>query len=129
MKWNGGTNQMPFAWNVGYYDLWFFGGHFGINTGNNLLGISSTNLANQWVHVAVVFPNGVPSSSNTKMFINGVQQAFTYQTGTATSRMATSTITLGKSPYGGYQFGGLIDDVRIYNRELMAAEVAALAAP
>lgn len=130
MKWNGGSNQMPFTWN-GWYDLWLYNGNFGINTGNNMLGIPfpSETYANQWVHVAVVFPNGTPDTTNTKLFINGKEQALTIQSGTATSRTATSRIFISMGWTSGYRFGGTIDDVLIFNRALTAEEVAELAAP
>ena len=76
MKWDGTSGVMPFGWSS--YDLWFASACFGINTGNSdVLGISSSGLANTWVHVAVVFYNGVPSASNDAIYINGVKQTIT----------------------------------------------------
>jgi hypothetical protein len=127
MKWNGGNAQMPFGWN-GAYDLYFYSGFFGINTGQgNILGISAAGMANQWVHVTMVFPNGVPSASNAKLFINGVQQTVTDRLNpTTASRNATPKIFISGWGQDSYQkFGGVIDDVRIYNRELTLAEVQA----
>jgi hypothetical protein len=131
MKWNGGNTQMPFGWNQAY-DLFLYNGSFGINTGEgNILGLSSAGMAGQWVHVAVVFPNGVPSASNAKMFINGVAQPLTARIRTTTaSRSATPRFFIsgwGATPTG-FKFGGEIDDLRVYNHALTAGEVAALAA-
>ena len=118
MKWNGGNAQMPFGWN-GAYDLIFANGAFGINTGEgNYLGISSAGMVGQWVHVAVVFPNGVPSASNAKMFINGVEQTLTDR-GNFTTRSKSATSRVFISGWGAnsdYKFGGTVDDVRIYNK-------------
>ncbi|MCU6792599.1 LamG domain-containing protein [Paenibacillus sp. WQ 127069] len=62
MNWDGGNVKMPIGWNTGY-DLIFLGGNFGFNTGaSDVLGIPSDNLLNKWVHVAVVFYNGVPDA-------------------------------------------------------------------
>ena len=129
MKWDGTENQMPFGWN-GLYDLWFNNGSFGINTAqSDIYGIASTGLASQWVHVAVVFPNGVPSAANAKIYINGVQQTITQRLGSSVSRTATPGVLIsGWGNDGNYKFSGTIDDVRIYNRELSAGEVAALGA-
>lgn len=131
MKWNGGNNQMPFGWNT-WYDLFLANGSFGINTGQgNILGISSAGMAGQWVHVAVVFPNAVPSPSNTQIFINGIQQAVTNRMGVTTAnRSATPGIVIsGLGPSTSYKFGGTIDDLHIYNRALTPSEVASLATP
>lgn len=128
MKWNGTNNQMPFGWN-GLYDLWLYGDSFGVNTGQiNILGIASAGLSGRWVHVAAVFPNGVPSASNVKLYIDGVEQTVSQRLGSTTaSRKATPKIFVSGWGYdGGLKFGGCIDDVRIYNRELSAAEVVDL---
>jgi len=127
MNWGGGDAQMPFGWNTNY-DLFFYNGYFGINTGNaDVLGISSAGLINQWVHVAVVFPNGVPSASNSKIYINGNLVSLTQGKGTPLSRTATPGVFLSGWGFdSNYKFGGSLDDVRIYSRELAAAEVAAL---
>jgi len=129
MKWNGASNQMPFAWGGNHYNLYLLGGNFGINTGNNdVLGIpfATTNYANKWVHVAVVFPNGAPGVSNAKMYINGVQQTLT-QRGTPVSKNASSNVFLsGWDTSNQFKFGGTIDEVRIFDRELSADDVTSL---
>ena len=128
MYWTGGDSQMPFGWQQAY-DLYFASGSFGFNTGEgNVLGISSSGLANQWVHVAAVFYNGVPSPSTVALYINGVSQTLTQRVGSTTqSRSATSSAQISGWAYGsGYYFGGIIDDFRIYNRELSADEVKLL---
>ena len=130
MKWGGTDNQMAFGWNTGY-DLLFSGGSFGINTGqSDIFGIASSGLAGQWVHVALVFPNGAPSAANAKMYINGSLQNMTQRLGGSSgSRVATPRVVVsGWGNDGGYKFDGTMDDVRIYNRELSAAEVASVMA-
>jgi hypothetical protein len=131
MKWEGADNQMPFAWNTGY-DLYLRGGLIGINTAEgNCLGCSSAGLANNWVHVAVIFPNGVPNSSNTKIYLNGVAQPLQNANGVAATQQRSATWRFFLSGWNtaGYKFGGSIDDVRIYNYGLSASEVAALYSP
>jgi len=134
MKWNGNGNQMPFAWGGTYYDLFLGNGYFGINTGNgDMLGIpfTSTNYAEEWVHVAAVFPNGTPTTNNAKLFINGVPQTLAKCTGNMpSSKTATSNVFLSgwnTNNTSTYKFGGAIDDVRVYSRELTEVEVMALA--
>ena len=130
MKWNGVENRMPFGWGNAGYDLYFCNGYFGINTAcSDLLGISSTGLSNTWTHVAVVFPNDVPRPSNTKIYINGTEQAIAQRIGnTVSSKTATTQVYLaGWGNGGNYWFGGALDDVRIYNQELSASEISVLA--
>ncbi len=132
MKWDGADNRQPFAWdwtaNNNYYGLYFKDGSFGFNDGNaNIQGISSAGLANQWVHVAAVFPNGSVTGANAKLYINGAAQTVTQRLGypQLASRSATPKVVMGS---GYVQFtGSVLDEVRIYSRELTASEVAALA--
>ena len=69
LKW-AGSEKMPFGWGYGVgteFGLWFKQGAFGINTGqNDILGISSAGLRDQWKHVAVIFYNGVPEPSTAR---------------------------------------------------------------
>ena len=129
MNWSGGDSQMPFGWDKNY-DLYLVGGFFGINTGiGDLLGIASEGLANKWVHLALVYPNGVPSAANAKMYINGVAQELVQRLGTS-DRSVTATPLVFLSGWDAttkHKFGGLLDEVRIYRRELTAEEINALA--
>ena len=121
--------QMPFSWNT-EYDLYMDYGFFGINTGQgNILGISSGGMENTWKHVVVVFPNGVPSPSNTQIYINGVAQTVEERRSnlTTASRIATAKIHFSGWIYSGGMFGGLLDDLRVYNYALSPSDVAALA--
>jgi hypothetical protein len=129
MYWNGPKACMPFGWN-GSYDLYLSTDGFGINTGQgNILGIPSTGLSGRWVHVAAIFYNGVPSASNSKLYIDGVEQSISDRL-KATTRSVTATTKVTISGWGkdtGYKFRGMLDEVRIYNRALSASEIAALA--
>lgn len=126
MKWNGTSGQVPFSW-LGY-NLYLINGKFSINTGcGDLLGIPASGLTDRWVHVAVVFPNAAPSTSNANIYIDGISQTLTLYQGVPTSRTAASTMRIGSGSTSGF-FGGTIDDMRVYNCELSAATIAALAA-
>ncbi|MHC4456605.1 MAG: LamG-like jellyroll fold domain-containing protein, partial [Planctomycetota bacterium] len=128
MYWEGGDDQMPFGWQVPY-DLWFRNNCFGFNTGQgNVYGISSDGLSGKWVHVGAVFYNGVPTSANNKLYINGAVQDIGPCLGnTSVSRSVTSGARIsGWRVDSSYMFGGTIDDVRIYDRALSAEEVRQL---
>jgi hypothetical protein len=125
MYWEGGDNQMPFGWQESY-DLWFKDNFFGFNTGQgNIYGISSDGLDGKWVHVGAVFYNGVPTSANNKLYINGAVQDIVPCFGdTSISRSVTSSARIsGWRVNSSYMFGGIIDEVRIYDRALSAEEV------
>ena len=91
----------------------------GLNTGSlqDVYGPASLPL-NTWSHVATTW-NG----AMLRMFVNGVQVASKAVSGP----LLTSTQPLrigGNSTWGEY-FAGKIDEVRIYNRALSAAEIQA----
>jgi hypothetical protein len=72
--------------------------------------------ANTWTHLAVTY-----DGSTLRLYLNGNQVS----SGSRTGALATSSNPLqigGDSIFGQY-FQGLIDDVRVYNRALSAAEV------
>ena len=135
MKWDGGNGEMPVGWEVGY-DLFLYGGFFGFNTGeSNVLGMRVADipggLVNRWVHVTAVFYNGVPSADTVKLYVDGqlmeIEDCYASYP-TTVSRSVTEDLWIsGWGSNGGYKFGGSLDEVRVYNRELSADEVAALA--
>ena len=67
-------------------------------------------------------------TAESKLYINGVAQTLT-QTGTPVARTVSSTLTSGLGGGGVMYFGGSLDDIRIYSRELSAAEVVGLYYP
>jgi len=73
-----------------------------------------------WVHVA-----GVYDGSQIRLYVNGAPDG----TGPATGPIPTNNLTLkiGNAHGAVVPFNGLIDDVRIYNRALSAADIQALA--
>ena len=127
MNWDGVENEMPFCWGGGLYDLWIVNSYIGFNTGwNDILGttFSKDQWEGQWVHIAAVFCNDAPSSGTVQLYINGQLQTLIYESGTCSRPDAavSSTAYIGGC-LNGYQFSGVIDDVRIYDRQLSAAEV------
>ncbi|QJE97925.1 LamG-like jellyroll fold domain-containing protein [Luteolibacter luteus] len=79
--------------------------------------------AGEWTHVAVVL-----SGSTGTIYVNGAAVS----TGTITldpSNVAPTLNYIGKSQWPDPYFNGAIDELRIFNRALNAAEVKALAVP
>ncbi len=100
-----------------------------VNVGGENRASGGAPLGNDWVHIALVLDGG----SSFTVYKNGVSAGAA--TGLAASRMASalfpagSTVGgyLGKSFYGAdpyYQ--GVIDDVRVYDQALTAAQVSSL---
>jgi chitodextrinase len=71
---------------------------------------------NAWTHLATTF-----DGSTIRLFVNGVQVASVAQT--APLAPTADTLQIGADAYVGENFAGLIDEVRIYNRALSAAEI------
>jgi fibronectin type 3 domain-containing protein len=71
---------------------------------------------NAWTHLATTF-----DGSTVRLFLNGVQVASQAQS--AALAATTATLQIGGDAYPGEYFAGLIDEVRIYNRALSAAEI------
>jgi fibronectin type 3 domain-containing protein len=71
-----------------------------------------------WSHVAVTW-NGTIM----RLYVNGTEVATLGRTGTL--QATTTPLRIGGNTYAGEFFAGRIDEVRIYNRALSAAEVTA----
>lgn len=128
MKWGGQDDQIVIGWDAPYA-LSFDYECFGFNVGQgNLIGVPSAGLANDWTHVAVVFYNGVPAIENSKIYLDGQLQNLSSCHGSSTpAKNATPTMFVADwGTGGGGNFGGTIDQLKVYNRELSAREIWAL---
>jgi len=104
---------------------------------NNVLGLGvfggningTTELAdNQWHHVAVTWSNdGTPNVTDAKLYVDGNEEAISSSKSQTINTQANFDVKLGATLGGVVPFSGLIDDVRIYNRALSAAEIMNLA--
>jgi hypothetical protein len=73
----------------------------------------------QWVHVAAVFRNGQPTTTNVQLYLDGVRQNL--QTiGAPSSSSVTSGILIGE------EFSGQIADVQLYNTTLTPYQIDTL---
>jgi len=107
--------------------------HYSVNKGwslySNVFGIYTTNggvdanvllIDNQWEHLV-----GVYDGSFVKMYHNGGLYHSAPQTGKIIASGVALTIAAYSHNVGGVKMAGSIDEVRIYNRALSAAEINA----
>lgn len=126
MNWDGTENVMPFAWGGSSYALWFYGGAFGFNTGQgNIVGISSAELKQKWVHVTAIFYNGVPNTTDNELYIDGIKQSLSFQMGeTTVARVASDKLVLsGWNEINEYRFGGRLGNVQVWNYAVAQSQV------
>lgn len=88
--------------------------------GTHYLNSASQLESEQWYHVAVTFGNGQRT-----VYINGTADATDSVAGTLYLPPDQPT-TVGATPKGSYPLYGMVDELRIYNRCLSAAEIATL---
>jgi Concanavalin A-like lectin/glucanases superfamily/Galactose oxidase-like, Early set domain/Bacterial Ig domain/Carboxypeptidase regulatory-like domain/Kelch motif len=82
---------------------------FGVN------GVAAVPL-NAWTHLSVTY-----DGATLRLFVNGVQASSRAVTGLTVA--TTGALRIGGNSVWGEYFKGLIDEVRIYNRALTAAEI------
>src|SRR5882724_6206253 len=83
--------------------------------GNQNTAAPSALALNVWTHLAASF-----DGATVRLYVNGVQVASQAQT--TPFAATTGTLQIGADSYGEF-FAGRIDEVRIYNRALSAAEI------
>jgi hypothetical protein len=88
------------------------------DTSGTLIGLSTSAVTGQWVHLAVV-----KDSSKMYLYKNGVLA--NSKNFTTAIKSNTQTVKIGKYAYwsANNMFKGLIDEVRIYNRALISDEI------
>jgi len=81
----------------------------------------------QWQHVFVTY-NGSGKASGVKMYVNGVEEPLKVDNDTLKGSIKTATtLKVGQRSQGSVFDGGSVQDVRIYDRNLAAGEIKALA--
>ncbi len=92
------------------------GTNLSIKVGNNWICAASAKLSPiTWTHVAMT-----KAGDTYTFFINGVQA----YTGTQTSPTVSGVLMMGGSPYSNSAFNGRLDDVRLFNKALSAAQIS-----
>src|SRR5436190_9461951 len=79
---------------------------------------TSSLVANTWTHLATTY-----DGATLRLYVNGTQVSSLAKTGSITT--STNQLQLGGDSIYGQYFSGLMDDVRVYNIALTAAQVLA----
>ena len=98
------------------------------NQSQNLVYPQQTNTSSEWLFLVGVFSK---SEGMARLYINGVlvdskAQTGTTRTGNTQNQIGNNYAWHADGTYNDYWWNGLIDDVRIYNRALSAAEIKAI---
>ncbi|PIY93964.1 MAG: hypothetical protein COY68_04470, partial [Candidatus Levybacteria bacterium CG_4_10_14_0_8_um_filter_35_23] len=102
---------------------------FEVGNGQNSYGYwnSSSISSGQWHHVTVVFDgSGSTNANKAKLFVNGVMRTMTFSgtlPTTTSSSLSGINFQLANMYSPGNNFQGAVDDLRIYNYALTAAQV------
>jgi hypothetical protein len=83
---------------------------------------------NTWTHVVAKW-DGTTSSNSIRLYVNGVEeQSYFLSQGCATSKLSDSalSVSIGNNSTNVRGFQGVIDDLRIYNRQVSDAEIYSL---
>lgn len=126
MYWTGTDGNVAIGWNK--LNIGVGGGAFGFHTDNgDVYGMSATGLANGWHHVVAVFTNG--SVTSNKIYVDGTAQTLSQRYGTPAlaNAVVQSTMTIGGYALSTvYRFAGRMDEVRVFNGAVSAADVTTL---
>ena len=95
------------------------------STGDMLARSTTTLSLNTWTHVVVVW-DGTLTAANVKFYQNGVLDTTTAQTNGSGSYVASDGSFIIGGTVDNKYLDALLDEVRVYNRQLTAAEVASL---
>ena len=74
--------------------------------------------ANTWAHLAVTY-----DGANLRLYVNGTQVSSMPQTGNILT--SSNVLQIGGDTFYGQYFAGTIDEVRVYNTALTAAQIQA----
>ena len=131
-NWDSFIRQGPYAGSINGFGIFRYSSSnavaFAVRNGANYQAYSSETplSSSNWIHLVMVYDGSKTSNSNRlKGYIDGLLISLTY-TGTvpATGNLSEGMMINRNDP--SYDFNGSIDDVRIYNRGLSAAEVRAI---
>ena len=92
------------------------GGIFGNGSATTTVKAPTALTRSTWSHIALTY-----DGATLRLFVNGTQVATQARTGAI--RTSTNPLQIGSDSIFGQYFSGSIDEVRVYNRALTAAEV------
>ena len=129
---NSGVNQPIIAWGPNTTgNKWTFlmnsAGQIRLEiSGGYVVGTRAINNG-VWHHVACTFTNdGTPNATDVKLFVDGTAETLSTSQGTTLNTAGTFPVKIGSDVQSRF-WQGALDEVRIYDRALSAAEVATLA--
>lgn len=120
------TNQIWFSLAQNYFIyIGYFSGAIYISLYNNTFSTGVSISVGTWTHIVFV----KSSSSGITIYKNGTS-AYTSTTAAAKANLGTSgngqINVIGKYSGGGYQFDGNLDQIRLFNKAISAAEATTL---
>jgi len=96
--------------------------------GGFIVGTTKLNDGN-WHHVACVVDSASPNVNQTQLYVDGILETISSSGSRVINTSASGSILIGGSPHANnYNFGGDIDELRIYSTAKTGAEIAAIAA-
>ncbi len=114
MDWNGVTGEKPVSFGS-YSILMSSVSCFGFDSSGTDVYGSSANTLGRWTFVAAIFYNGI-YTSNSMIYVNGVQQSLTQCAGSANTPLISDSVTIG--PLSSY-----LANVQLYRSKLTSAQI------
>jgi len=126
VRMNDGKLEGVIAWSAAFGD--------GVYRQMNVQTTNAVILAGQWSHIAFVWKAQTGTSSDFKLYVNGVEQpaTVTYNDNfNANVRIQSVKVYHGTDGRGigdpaAYLYDGLLDEVEVFNRALSASEIQAI---
>lgn len=103
--------------------VWWWAG------GSNYIVTEAENVltTGNWYHIAITYDGSLAASSRFKIYVNGGDVTGASSTGGTISDLSVVDMQIGANGAYGEYFDGRIDDVRMYDSVLSAAEIASIA--
>ena len=93
---------------------------------NNFKTLNTTLNDNTWRHIVLVFDRSQSGNNEIKVYINSVLQTlsiFNGNNGDHTGNFVSNKLYIGATASNLYKYGGIMDDIEIYNRHLTQTEI------
>ncbi|MGB2824545.1 MAG: LamG-like jellyroll fold domain-containing protein, partial [Phycisphaerae bacterium] len=118
------------TWGVGGYEPRPFKAFLSTTGGNTSIEGRANSQTTEWQHVALTWDANEPDGASMLLYVDGVEQLLSWDYGLVAGSVDQATqMLIGMGQRGtNYGWVGLVDDVRIYGRQLEAYEIEALVA-